>query len=413
MKTNTMKNKISILFMSILIFSLFNIQAQHSSDFNTVIEKEAKKLKKNKVLYQEYLAKEDSLFFRYNNRLKNSPQLHVHIRPDLRTLEMPLAYYYIRFKGSKNKERYREYLYAISASKDSKNRLDFVLDIKKKHKDLSDRWEELTVRSANAIWANNLISSAELKLSNEKREYSLSYYRNKNNYQNTFSELVINYWADSLNLKNKEKTFTYLHKLYSNGASYYRDADFELLYKLKPIETQNKLLEYLYYNGSPDNSTIVLFADFTTKNIPAASKLIALRKEMPLGEQKYINTAIYFMNPEQGRKEVVSFLEKEILGKSAMEDNYFNARKVLKNYAINLCKSSADISILINYLKSDKRYVFGDITRAGVLEAIYKTSPKHFENVLLDLRGHKEKTGNDLKILEVAEEIKVEIKNNK
>ncbi len=380
-------------------------------DFNTTIKEETRLLKKNKTKYQRYVTKEDSLFLRHTNLLKNRPQLHAYPRLDLRTLEAPLAYYYIRFKSSKNKSRYREYLYAILESKDSQNRLNFVLYIKQNYFDIISEvnWDNLILVSANTIWANNYISSADLKVPNEKRKHGLYYYRNKNDYPNTFSDQVINHWLDSLNHKNKEKVYIYLNKLYSNGVSYLRDADFELLYKLKPVETQNKLSNFLYDDKEKPNAyTLYLLAHFNTQNISVANKIVLARAKCDTENcnHKYANTAIYFMNPELGKKEVVSFLEKEIQEKSAIEDNYFNVKKVLKNYVTDLCKSSEDISILIDYLISDNLYVSDDITK-DVLETIYNTSPKYFEKVLLTLREYKEKAGKEIKALEIAEKVKV------
>jgi len=430
-----MKNKTSLIFMYILIFSLFNSQAQGSNDFTIIMKEEAKLLKKNKVLYQEYLAKEDSLFLKYTHLLKNRPQLHVHRRPNLSAIEAPLAYYFIRFKNAKNKERYRDYLTAISVSKDDKNKIDFIFYIKKNHENLIEYWDRFIVELVNTTWVNAYISSEPLRVEDEKRVNDLLSHQNLKTYPNRIPDRIIKVWADSLNKGNKEKSYRYLVKLYANGDNFFKDADFELLYKLKPTETINELVNHLYYEpqsytfitrkdgttqkiatsdtNRPNNKTIRLFADFTTKNRPAANKLIALRKEIPLGEQKYINTAIYFLNPEQGKKEVVSFLEKEIQGKVALEDNYFNARKVLKNFTTDLCKSSEDISILISYLKSDKLDIYGDIVREGVLEAIYNESSKYFEEVLLALRAHKAKIGKDSKVLKQAEKIEVEMKKSK
>jgi len=422
--------------MCIFVFSVFNCQAQPSSDFNIIMKKEAKQLKKNKVLYQAYLAKEDSLFLKYTHLLKNRPQLHVHNRPVLSALEAPLAYYYIRFKDSKNKDRYRDYLTAISVSKDYKNKIDFIFYVKKNHNYLIKYWDRFIVELVNSTWVNEYISSEPLLVENKKRESKLDSHQYLKTYPNRIPDRIIKVWADSLNKGNKEKSYRYLMKLYANGDNFFKDADFELLYKLNPTETINELVNFLYYepqsyteivrdDGSiqkistssepprPNNKTIRLFADFTTKNRPAANKLIALRKQIPLGEQKYINTAIYFLNPEQGKKEVVSFLEKEIQGKVALEDNYYNARKVLKNFTTDLCKSSEDISILIGYLKSDKLDIYGDIVREGVLEAIYNESSKHFEEVLLALRAHKAKIGKDSKVLKQAEKIEVEMKKSK
>ena len=431
-----MKNKTNIVSMCILIFSLFNSQAQSNSDFETTIKKEAKNLKENKEQFLKYLKKEDSLFLRYTNLLKNSTQLHVHRKPDLRTLEAPLAYYYIRFKNSKNKKRYNDYLTAISVSENSQNKIDFIFYIKKNHKSLVQYWDEFIAEFVNATWVNEYIATEPLLIEKGKREEKLNSHRYLKTYPNRIPDRIIKVWADSLNRANKDKSYRYLIKLYANGNNFFDDADFELLYTLKPTETINVLLNHLYYEpqsytvtvrddgtthktstssepSRPNNKTIRLFTDFNTKNIQAANRLIELRKEIDTNEQKYINTAIYFMNPEQGRKEVVSFLKKEIQGKIAIEDQYFNAKRVLKNYATYLCKSSGDISILINYLKSNKRYIYGEITRTGVLVAIYNESPKHFENVLLALKDYKKETGSDLKILELAEKINTDIKKNK
>jgi len=166
-------------------------------------------------------------------------------------------------------------------------------------------------------------------------------------------------------------------------------------------ETQNMSANNLLdENGKINSNSLKQLAYLNTINIPVANKLTELRKQLDSKNEyynnQYMNTAIYLMNPKQGKKELRLFLEKEIQGIETLNHNYSNLEMVMKNFTIDLCKAD-DISILIRYLITNEESYANSI---NLLEIIYEVSPKHYEKVLAVL---KERNSESLKW---AEEIK-------
>ena len=383
----------------ICLFIISNSEAQVDINYIYKIEKEAKELKRNKAEYQNYLQKEDSLFQLRETDIENG--MHVAYWPDLSLLNAPLAYYHIRLQDNSD----RCYFYitdGIPLSSDIENRQNFLLYIQSKKEtiynstlsEIQINWNHYLSLSGNSNWANEYISSIKMP-------------KIESNFKKTLPYIVINHWANSLNHRNKSKAYNYVKSLYGANPSNAEDNSFfHLFYRLKPKKTQNELVKYWDQDeGTSNYSIIMLLSKFNSKNTRVANKLTKIKSKCDSTDYiiDYINTALFYLNPKQGKKDMTNHLEKDILGIEAYEDYYSDPKKVLKSFAEDMCKKADELDILTKYVKSEPIHTSGDIHRYWVLEEINKKSVEHYKKLIIELKEKEIETGKAIIVLQWAE----------
>ncbi|WP_344925627.1 hypothetical protein [Aquimarina addita] len=387
-----MNTRIIIKIICVCVMVIPDINAQDMNSFIDHIKKEAAEIKNNKIEYEKYKKKEDSLF--RIRELDIQKGMHAFYRPDLKEINAPLGYYYNRLVETSDRCKY--YLEAISVSEDIKNRQQFILYLQSQKETICEGnvshehidWNYYIAVSANAEWANQYIASQPLSEIPDRYTKGISY-------------LVIQHWADELFPENKMKAFSFIEKIHAGGPSNQDEANiFRVLYRLKPKETQANLLKYWNKDKQAYNFHITtLLPEFNTVNLPAAKTLLKIRAEYDATDMytlKQMNTALFFMNPKLGEEEMITNLTKENLGEQSLEDVYSDVQRVLASFCLNLTESKDKLALLLEYIVSDPIDTFGDVPRYTVLKILYKKHPSLVKKALTALKEKSKGTFNTI-----------------
>ncbi len=374
-----------ILCLGFVFFMMLRSHAQDNTEFTVKMEKEAKVLRTDCSEYAAYLAKEEALFKK--QAFDREVGMHVIYEPDLQTIAAPLAYFFVRLKEAP--DRWPYYLKAIATSKNVRDRQQFVHYLWEKQEKAPDsaanrsqvNWSRYLSISGNKEWANTYIAENPL-------EHVLGY-------EHALPYQVIYHWADSLGTANKTKAYAYVRTLYTGGPSN-GDGErfFKLFYRLKPERTQQELLEYWHRdNGAFRFYVLKLLSESDNVNKKVASQLVTLRANKDENQDflEYMNTAIAFLDPEQGKKEITSYLAKEMEDGEAMENHYVDPIRVLLAYAADLDANSKEMKVLLNYVRSDANSTFGSVYRFEMAKMLASDFQEKFKE-LYDSLEEKERT---------------------
>ncbi len=180
---------------------------------------------------------------------------------------------------------------------------------------------------------------------------------------------------------------------------------FRLLYKLNPVQAQNDLLEYWNKDEGTHNLEVAeLLSEFNTTNQSAANRLVEIRSIDDDDLLDFLNTAIFYLDPERGKNELKMYMEKEIQGEIELEDYYSNLDKVLSTFALDMYTSSEGLEFLSNYVKSDINSTSSDASRYAVLKILQDKSPETYEDLLIEIEQKELQSGEKDSLLEFIEE---------
>lgn len=371
---------------------------------------------KNSPRYEKLKSQEDSLFKQFGEHPILSTAGGQRIIPTLNIIKAPLAYYYLRFNENTNLVKNEIFLETVVYSTDIERRQSLVLYVKEY---LSNRlneymdWDLYISRSGNPKWANQFIASNKdtpiVTDGSRLLYYSIGIWANEFERKNkkTAYHILRNITKDTLFRSNKEHIYI-LHLLDSKQTqfdiikyydpnnyrkiNYYEEHPLDLLFNITGIYFRAQgLSKYL-----PKN--ILEMSDFENKRV--AKYITNLREKMnrKVGstELKKINTAIFHLNPKQGKREFRKHLKEHVNGSTNITDNYTIAfGYLLKVYANTLCSKERDYELLkLSFLNTEK---LNTQERFNIFMALYKKSIDCLPLLLaLKEKQSTSQTANDL-----------------
>ena len=362
-------------------------QTPDLSEFKDTMEARSKALLLDQEIEFERLSHlEEKLFqVRYYDQKFG---MHVAYEPELHLLRAPLEYYYLKI-GMAIGEECRFYRRAIAASEQNEYRLEFIYYMMQKREDICggwmkdyDDWNYYIAIAANTEWANRYISSQELNDIGDRSS--------RHDHEELLSFNIICEWADSLNDENKDKAFSYLKKIYDGGPDDYGEQFFKLFHKLKPVETQQQLVSYWEEGWNKYDLYIlrILSNPHTSPNEDAADILLQVRESDKNRYPKYLNNAIFYLDPEQGEQDFVVFLENEINGNRPLEDHYVDMSIIMSRF---IRSASKDLfGLLLKYVESKRLGTFGDTYRREATTHLWGSFSDMCKNEIEKIRQARE-----------------------